>query len=133
MIPCAAMAPQRSAGTGARSGRAGFGARLALLGVSLLVALLLLEGAVRVRQWMRYGTTQADAVELVTDPATGLRIARPHMDTGRIQTNSLGFRSPELETPKPRGRVRLAFLGGSTTFCAEVSSNAVTWPALVMK
>ncbi|MGE5179735.1 MAG: SGNH/GDSL hydrolase family protein [Bacteroidota bacterium] len=127
------MAPQRSAGTGARSGTAGFGARLVLLGVSLLVALLLLEGAVRVRQWMRYGTTQADAVELVTDPATGLRFARPHMDTGRIQTNSLGFRSPELETPKPRGRVRLAFLGGSTTFCAEVSSNAVTWPSLVMK
>jgi GDSL-like lipase/acylhydrolase family protein len=133
MIPCAAMAPQRSEGTGARSGGAGFAARLVVLGIAVLVALLLLEGAVRVRQWMRYGTTKADAVELVTDPSTGLRIARPHMDTGRVQTNSLGFRSPELEAPKPRGRVRLAFLGGSTTFCAEVSSNAVTWPALVMK
>jgi hypothetical protein len=36
-------------------------------------------------------------------------------------------------TPKPPGRIRLAFLGGSTTFCAEVSSNDVTWPALVVR
>jgi lysophospholipase L1-like esterase len=28
-------------------------------------------------------------------------------------------------------RLRLAFLGGSTTFCAEVSEEALTWPALV--
>jgi hypothetical protein len=33
--------------------------------------------------------------------------------------------------PKPAGTVRIAFLGGSTTFCAEGSSNQATWPHLV--
>jgi lysophospholipase L1-like esterase len=43
------------------------------------------------------------------------------------------FRSPEITKQKPAGRLRIAFLGGSTTYCAEVSSNAMTWPALVIK
>ena len=35
--------------------------------------------------------------------------------------------------PKPPGRVRLAFIGASTTFCAEVSSDAAAWPDLVVE
>lgn len=140
MIPCASMASQPTGGVpsqGARapggSSRAPLAVRLIALGLSVLVALLLLEGAVRLRQWVRYGTSNAEVVTLVTDPATGLRIAKPHLDTGRIRTDSHGFRNPEIAMPKPPNRVRMAFLGGSTTFCAEVSSNEVTWPALVMK
>lgn len=30
--------------------------------------------------------------------------------------NSLGFRGPEIEIPKPKGRIRIALLGGSTTY-----------------
>lgn len=30
--------------------------------------------------------------------------------------NSLGFRGPEIEMPKPKGRIRIAVLGGSTTY-----------------
>ena len=140
MIPCAAMASQPTAGTSSPRNQAspayrrpGLAVRLIALGLSVLVALLLLEGAVRLRQWIRYGTSKAEVVELVTDPATGLRIARPHLDNGRIRTDSRGFRNPEIVMPKPPDRVRLAFLGGSTTFCAEVSSNDVTWPALVVR
>jgi lysophospholipase L1-like esterase len=48
-----------------------------------------------------------------------------------VHVNSRGFRGPELELPKPASRVRLAFLGASTTFCAEASSDAATWPDLV--
>ena len=106
--------------------------RITLLAVSVVVALLVLEGAVRVRQWLRYGTTAAEVVPLVRDPATGLRFAKPGL-TGRIRTDSRGFRNPEIEMPKPPGRVRLAFLGGSTTFCSEVSGNEATWPELVTR
>lgn len=104
--------------------------------LSLLVVvggLLLLEGAVRVRQWLLYGRA-GSFYEFERDPDSGLRLPRPGVTRGRdrvIEVNSLGFRGPELEVPKPAGRVRVAFLGGSTTFCAEASSNEATWPALV--
>ena len=48
-------------------------------------------------------------------------------------SNTLGFRSPELDIIKPTDTIRLAFLGGSTTWCAEVSGNDMTWPHLVWK
>lgn len=104
--------------------------RLALsLGV-LVVLALAVEGAVRLRNWVKYGTVgPAHAFEL--DPGSGLMIPVPGRDTGRIRVDSRGFRNPELELPKPEGRVRVAFLGASTTFCAEVTSNEHTWPHLV--
>ena len=107
--------------------------RFTLLGVSVLVALLLLEGAVRLRQWMRYGTIRAEAVDYVTDPVSGLPHAKPNMDNGRVRTDSHGFRNPELAIPKPPGRIRLAFVGASTTFCSEVTNNEATWPSLVVR
>lgn len=140
MVPCAAMpsqptptVPQRGNAAARGPGRPRLAVRLIVLFLSVLVALVLLEAAVRVRQWIRYGTGNAEVVTLVTDPATGLRIVKPHLDTGRIRTDSRGFRNPEVAMPKPADRVRLAFLGASTTFCAEVSSNEVTWPALVVR
>jgi len=105
--------------------------RLALVVFSMLVALGLIEGAVRIRQWSKYGRPAGAAFEAATDPASGLRIPKPNFDTGKIKIDSRGFRSPELEVPKPPGRIRLAFVGASTTFCAEVSSNEATWPQLV--
>ena len=52
---------------------------------------------------------------------------------GPITINTLGFRGEEIEPVKPAGALRLAFLGASTTFCAEVSSDAATWPDRVAK
>jgi lysophospholipase L1-like esterase len=113
--------------------RATLGIKISLLLVSIVVGLLLLEGAVRIRQKIRYGTTTGNAFQIVPDPATGLQIPLPGQDTGRIKINGEGFRSPEIPKARPDGTVRLAFMGASTTFCAEVSSNEATWPALVTK
>jgi hypothetical protein len=100
---------------------------------AIVCALLLVEGLVRLRQWRRYGTTVTSYYRLATDPATGLRIPEPGHAVGPITINSLGFRGAEIEQPKPPGRIRLAFLGASTTFCAEASSLETTWPHRVVE
>lgn len=113
--------------------QASWGRKLALLAGALLFGLLLLEGAVRLRSWLRYGTA-SDIYDLYQKhPTTGHLMPIPNLSilyarTKQIDIDGRGFRSPELEVPKPAGTVRLAFLGGSTTFCAEVSSNEHTWP-----
>jgi lysophospholipase L1-like esterase len=101
--------------------------KLALAAGALLVSLLLLEGAMRARQYLRWGSAGA-IHEFALDPASGLEIPVPGRTTATLRIDSRGFRNPELEVPKPAGRVRLAFLGASTTFCAEASSNEATWP-----
>jgi lysophospholipase L1-like esterase len=106
---------------------------LLLAGASLLAFPFVLEGIVRVRQWKRYGTTDASYYQFARDPATGLRIPRPGYRIGAISVNSLGFRGPEIEQPKPPERIRVAFLGASTTFCAEASAFETTWPHLVVE
>src|SRR5580700_7387766 len=102
--------------------------RLALVLISVAVTVLMVEAAVRIRQKIRFGTFSPSVLAFRMDPASGLRLP---VSSGRIHINSLGFRGPELDMPKPAGRVRLAFLGASTTFCAEVSDNQHTWPHLV--
>mgnify|MGYP001571135475 CR=1 FL=1 len=37
-------------------------------------------------------------------------------EDGLNMHNSMGFRGPEIEMPKPKGRIRIAILGGSTTY-----------------
>jgi lysophospholipase L1-like esterase len=108
-------------------------ARLAVALLGVLAGLAALETAVRVRQRIKYGTTNTTVFQPVIDAASGLAIPEPGSSTGRIRIDSRGFRSPELEMPKPPGRIRLAFLGASTTFCAEVSDNQATWPHLVWR
>lgn len=111
------------------------GGRVALLStvtLVLCVALALVaEGAVRVRQWMKYGYLARVEDTFVSDPESGLRLLIPNKVTGGIAINSLGFRGPELAVPKPAGTVRLAFVGASTTYCAEVTDNEHVWPHLV--
>lgn len=106
--------------------------RLLVALAGLVLALALVEGLVRLRQWKRYGTTLTTYYHFAEDPLSGLRIPEPGQRTGPIEVDSRGFRGPEMEVPKPPGRVRLAFVGGSTTFCAEASSFAATWPELVL-
>jgi lysophospholipase L1-like esterase len=101
--------------------------------VLLFVALLLgfAEGAIRIRQWVKYGHFgRLDSIYTV-DQKTGLRVPVTNTSTRTININPLGFRGPPLDQPKPTGRLRLVFLGASTTFCAEVSSDEMTWPHLV--
>jgi len=107
--------------------------RLVLLCAACLAGLVLLEGLVRLRQYRRYGTTLTTYYELEEDPVSGLRIPKPGSEVGPIRVNALGFRGDELDVPKPPGRRRIAFLGGSTTFCAEASALATTWPYQVLQ
>jgi len=102
---------------------------LVLLVVVLMLALT--EGALRFRQWIKYGHSGQLSTIYTTDQDTGLRLLVAKSSTRTISINSLGFRGPPVKQPKPTGTMRLAFLGASTTFCAEVSGEELTWPYLV--
>ena len=97
----------------------------------VVVTASLAEGLVRIRHWMKYGGMWSVEQTFNLDPATGLRVPTPKQVIGNIRINSLGFRSPEIDPLKPPSTIRLAFLGSSTTYCGEVSSNEMTWPHLV--
>jgi lysophospholipase L1-like esterase len=102
---------------------------LALCGIVVVVAIA--EGLVRVRQWAKYGMATSYESLYRVDPAIPLRVLVPGAKVGNITINSSGFRGPPIETPKPLNRIRIAYLGASTTFCAEVSGDAAVWPNLV--
>ena len=87
----------------------------------------------RCRNKIRHGDFWGIEQTYTVDRTSNLRIPIPGGHFGPISINSFGFRSPEITVDKPPGRVRLAFLGGSTTYCAEVSRNEMTWPHLVWK
>ncbi len=99
--------------------------------IVLVVIAAAAEGAIRLRQKLRYGTVATAEQTYAVDAPTGLRVPIANLSSGPISVNSLGFRGPEIVVPKPEGTVRIAFLGASTTWCAEVSGNAQVWPHLV--
>lgn len=98
---------------------------------ALALLLLAAEAAIRLRQTLKYGTTTTFEEYFTLDARTGLRVPVASLSKGHISINSLGFRGPEIAVPKPDGIVRIAFLGASTTWCAEVSGNDHAWPHLV--
>ncbi len=94
------------------------------------------EAAVRVRAWVNYGQVQSVNDLFHIDPKLHIRMPNPNTDVilarrDHVQINSHGFRSPELPLSKPANTIRIAFLGESTTFGAEASSNDMTWAHLV--
>ena len=112
---------------------------LAWAAVAGVVALpLLAEGVVRLRAYLKYGAV-TDIYEIF-EPHPDVDLLRPRAGldvtiggTSHIRISAQGFRSPEVEVPRPPRTVRLAFLGGSTTFCAQASSNERTWPHLLVE
>lgn len=106
-----------------------------LIGLQLLLLVLGLEGALRVRAWKRFGTPRAR----IADAYLGKTHDFPYLvpiagaelegDFVSLKINSLGFRGEEFPLAKPEGELRIVCLGASTTFCAEASNNAHTWPA----
>jgi lysophospholipase L1-like esterase len=79
------------------------------------------------------GTVASQEALYSVDERLQLRVLNAGLRTERMSINSSGFRGPEIDTPKPDRRVRIAFLGASTTFCAEVSGDAAVWPQLVVE
>ncbi len=111
--------------------------RVKLVSFGLISALgvVMMGGAelwIRRRQASRYGFRSVEDM-FTEDPGLGIRICRPNSTFGHIHINSLGFRGPEIIQPKPTKTVRVAFLGASTTFCAEVSDDQHTWPHEVIQ
>ena len=99
-----------------------------------VILFALAEGVVRVRAWLKHGQAVVRIEDTYRiDEQTGLRVPMPGFTTPRLTINSLGFRGPELPRDKPPGTYRIAFLGGSTTYCAEVSGDDKTWPYLVVE
>ena len=50
----------------------------------------------------------------------------------RVEVNSLGFRGPEIQIPKPPGTFRIFALGESSTFGWKgVTSHKQAWPAVL--
>lgn len=101
-----------------------------LMIIIIVMLLLAAEGVMRARHYIKYGTVTV-INDLYYDQNSGLNIPRPNMETGTISINSLGFRGPEIEVPKPVNRIRIGFIGASTTYCAEVSSNKHVWTDIV--
>ncbi len=56
-------------------------------------------------------------------------VLNPDFARGGTSHNALGFRGPELAEAKPEGVVRVAILGGSTTYDTGVPDDADTFPA----
>jgi hypothetical protein len=107
--------------------------------LACLLTLLLAEGGLRVRAWIKYGTLRtgiSDGME-VDDLELGMRVLRAGYEIkGQktfIKINSLGFRGEEITSEKPPNTVRIVCLGASTTFCAEVSNNEAAWPHMLQE
>ena len=71
---------------------------LTALAVVLVIVMLMLlaEGGVRLRQWLKHGQASSVDALLQQDPVSGLRVPRPGVHGGRLHINSLGCRGPEL-------------------------------------
>ena len=102
-------------------------------------ALVACEGALRVRARIKYGAAATGVRDPMVeyDRDANLNVPRPGYEVSgariNIKINSLGFRGDEFSREKPANTVRVACLGASTTFCAEVSSNHHTWPYLLQE
>ncbi len=113
--------------------------KILFAGVLVAIVLVVCEGGLRVRAWIKYGSPSTGVRDpmLVYDRDADLNVPRPGYDIKgarlHIQINSLGFRGDEIAREKPADTVRVACLGASTTFCAEVSSNHATWPYLLQE
>jgi len=64
----------------------------------------------------------------VRDEKLGYRL-KPGAPYGKQHINSLGYVGKEFTTAKDPGTFRIVCVGGSTTFCTDVSSDEYTWPA----
>lgn len=55
----------------------------------------------------------------------------PNYVRGKNKHNSLGYRSDEIEVPKPKGQFRIVCMGGSTTYTTEVEDYRQSYPSLL--
>jgi lysophospholipase L1-like esterase len=95
------------------------------------------ELGVRIREKWLYGSFSRAGQDLYKkkkDGPPGLA-KNLHVDGAKmkVDTNSLGFRGPEIALSKPAKTVRIVCIGASTTFDIFAKSNDATWPARLQK
>jgi len=59
-------------------------------------------------------------------PRPGFEKMDPKSGEAKSRFNSLGFRGPDIEVPKPSGVFRIVFIGGSAPFSSRVADDAGT-------
>jgi lysophospholipase L1-like esterase len=116
---------------GRLSSRALWAILVALLLGGFVALIVAAEIGIRMLQTQKYGSAATVEQHYTVDGRIDLRVPIANLRSGRIETNSLGFRGPEIAIPKPTDVVRIAFLGASTTWCAEVSGNDRVWAHVV--
>jgi lysophospholipase L1-like esterase len=110
--------------------------RLAYSSTVIVATLLALELGVRAVNRLRFGSwsqlATSDAALYIEHPILG-RILRPgsHADYEghEVRINSLGYRGASMQLQKPPGTIRIACIGGSTTFDPKVSRDELAWPS----
>ena len=109
--------------------------RIGIVIISTALVLLIVELALRF-YFLNFGT-MADRIMYVYSPAEIIEaspsfIGLPYVGFGPSARgaghNRLGFRSHEIETPKPEGLFRIVATGGSTTYGSGVGPDE-SWPA----
>jgi len=97
--------------------------KLALMAFGILLACFMLELGLRF-YFSRYGS-QEDRIKYLYSleevrQQTNILVPMPYVNyipsPGFPEHNSLGYRGPEIEIPKPEGVYRIVALGGSTTY-----------------
>lgn len=98
-----------------------------LAGASMVVALCVLDVVVGMAGLSpSIATAQQRSPTYSFHRHSGYRLlpSRIAVDGGEIVVNARGFRGSEIDVPKPEGRLRVAFLGGSQVF----DFDGVDWP-----
>jgi lysophospholipase L1-like esterase len=113
--------------------------KLAFALVAFALVALVLEGGIRVREKILYGTFARAGTTIYApsqDKATGHTLRAGVEISGtrmQLRTNKRGFRGHDIAIPKPKGTVRVVCIGGSTTFDILAKSDDETWPARLEK
>ena len=81
--------------------------KIVLVLVAVLFGLVAVEGAVRVRHFLKTGSFAA-VYRFEVDAATGLRLPEPGTN-GHVTVNDRGFRGPDIADPKPADTLRIGF------------------------
>ena len=98
----------------------------------IMILALLTEGAARIWQYLKKGTTSDSSSIYLINHEFGSRIAVPNTKTKSITIYSQGFSNFEVQSYKVKMPSRLAILGGATTFFAVVSYDVLTWPHIIL-
>lgn len=121
-----------------RSRLASFKREVLLSLVSLVFALAVIE--VGTRLYLKATASRSQAFLLpeseITLPRRYIRhpylgyVLNPNYRSvdGRDRHNAQGFRGEDIRLPKPKGTLRVVFVGGSTTYGERVSSYREAWP-----